>query len=232
MLQRLSKFMPKQRLKNFASGLFYSVMSYCLPVFGNVFGLATYKEKNSRYSSFTVNDNHQLQVLQNKVNRLLLGAEYNTPTADLIRDTDSLSVQPMIAYQTAVAVHKITRANKPTYLANKMKMKTQNMHLRGRFGSIGQPEHSLSIAREGFIFRGVQIFNKLDEVLKNEPKVENFKVGVRKWVKDKIPVKPSSKFSNFTRRQQSLPRNLPLNRIQQPQINQGQNSIRNYFHPI
>ena len=69
MLQRLSKFMPKQRLKNFASGLFYSVMSYCLPVFGNVFGLATYKEKNSRYSSFTFNDNHQLQVLQNKVNR-------------------------------------------------------------------------------------------------------------------------------------------------------------------
>ena len=138
----------------------------------------------------------------------------------------------MIAYQTAVAVHKITRANLPTYLANKMKIKTQNMHLRGRLGSIGQPEHSLSIAREGSIFRGVQIVNKLDEVLKNEPKVENFKVGFRKWVRDKIQVKPSSKFSNFTRRQQSLQRNLPLNRIQQPQINQGQNSIRNYFHPI
>ena len=186
MLQRLSKFMPKQRLKNFASGLFYSVMSYCLPVFGNVFGLATYKEKNSRYSSFTVNNNHQLQVLQNKVNRLLIGAEYNTPTADLIRDTDSLSVQQMIAYQTAVAVHKITRANKPTYLANKMKIKTQNMHLRGRLGSIGQPEHSLSIAREGFIFRGVQMFNKLDEVLKNEPKWRILKLELESGSKIKF----------------------------------------------
>ena len=63
MLKTISKYMPKKNLKNFVSGLFYSVMSYCLPVFGNVFGLEKYKETNSRYTSFTVSDNNQIQML-------------------------------------------------------------------------------------------------------------------------------------------------------------------------
>ena len=261
MLKKISKHMPKQNLKNFVSGLFYSVMSYCLPVFGNVFGLEQYKETNSRYTSFTVSDNNQLQMLQNKVNRLLLGADYNTSTADLVRDTESLSVQQMIAYQTTVAVHKVVQSNKPTYLANKMKVKNQSMHLRGRLGSIGQPEHSLSIAREGFVFRGVSIFNKLDESLKNEPKCEKFKTGVRNWVKKNIPIKPSPKYSNFSKRQlcdqpnpppppdppdqpNSILRYLipaqvrtePRSRSSPPHSNQQtryqvQKNIKNYFYP-
>ena len=114
-----------------------------------------------------------------------------------------------------------------------MKIKSQNMHLRGRLGSIGKQKHSLSIAKEGFIFRGVNIFNKLDENLKKETKVEKFKVGVKKWVRDNVPVKPSSTFSNFSRRQHSDGRNPPTLPGQvQPQVNPRQNSIRNYFHPI
>ena len=92
-------------------------MSYCLPVIGNVFGLEEYKETNSRHSSFTLQDNNHLQVLQNKGNRLLLCASYNTPTVELLRDTESLSVQQMIAYQTAVSVLKIIQSGKPTYLS-------------------------------------------------------------------------------------------------------------------
>ena len=38
-LRKLSSRMSQERLKLFASGLFYSKLSYCLPVFGNVYGL-------------------------------------------------------------------------------------------------------------------------------------------------------------------------------------------------
>ena len=158
--------MNRDKLKTFASALFYSKMSYCLPVFGNVFGLEEYKETNSRHSSFTIQDNNHLQVLQNKVNRLLLCASYDTPTVELLRDTESLSVQQMIAYQTAVSVFKIIQSGKPTYyLSNKLKRR--NMNLRGRQGSVSQVEHSLSISREGFLYRGSSLFNKLDENLRN-----------------------------------------------------------------
>ena len=91
MLKRLARYMSKDKLKYFSSGIFYSKLSYCLPVFGNIFGLDNFKEENRRYFSFTVKDNNNLQVLQNKLNKLLLDAEYNTPTAVLLQQTGSLS---------------------------------------------------------------------------------------------------------------------------------------------
>ena len=59
-MKRLSTRMSQQRLKLFASGIFYSKLSYCLPVFGNVFGLDKYKETNSKYTSFPTSDNNKL----------------------------------------------------------------------------------------------------------------------------------------------------------------------------
>ena len=76
-MKQLSKYMNRDKLMYFASGIFYSKLSYCLSVFGNVFGLEQeYKEENNRYTSFTKEDNNRLQILQNKLNRLLLGADY------------------------------------------------------------------------------------------------------------------------------------------------------------
>ena len=64
MMKMISKYMSKENLEYFANGLFYSKLNYCLPVFGNVFGLESYKEENTRYQSYTVKDNKSLQVLQ------------------------------------------------------------------------------------------------------------------------------------------------------------------------
>ena len=47
-MRLLSKHMSKEKLKYFASGIFYSKLSYCLPVFGNVFSLDRYKEEKNR----------------------------------------------------------------------------------------------------------------------------------------------------------------------------------------
>ena len=77
--------MTKDHLGNF--------VLYGLPVFGTVFGLEEYKERNSRYTSFTMKDNQSLQILQNKVNRLLLGADNRTSTEELIRAMNSMSIQ-------------------------------------------------------------------------------------------------------------------------------------------
>ena len=164
-------------------------------MFGNVFGMDRYKEENSRYSSFTVRDNNNLQVLQNKLNRLILDAEYNTPTEVLFNQSDSLSIQQMIAYQTAVTSFKIIQSKKPTYIADKLNEKSRSMHLRGREGGIHQPGYSLSISREGFIYRSASLFNMLDENLRNEEKLEKFKAGMRSLMKENILTKPKPTFS-------------------------------------
>ena len=190
-LKKLSKYMSKDKLRVFVSGLFYAKLSYCLPAFWNVFGMEEYKEGNSKYTSFTWKDNHNLQVLQNKVNRMLLDAEYKTPTAELLDNTDTLSVKQMIAFQTA-------------------------------------GDHSFSIAREGFLFRGATLFNKLDESLRNETKLERFKRDLRKWVKKNICIKPTPKFPSLT--QSNFPPR-PDPPPPKPDPPSTQNIIRRYLIP-
>ena len=140
MLKRLSRYMGKEKLRYFASGLFYSKLSYCLPVFGNIFSQDTYKSENRRYLSFTVKDNNNLQVLQNKLNKLLLNAENSTPTADLLQQTGSLSIHQMVAYQTAVSTYKIVKSGKPSYIAAKMKVRELNLNTRRGVGRIIPPK--------------------------------------------------------------------------------------------
>ena len=199
-LRRLSKKTGREKLKLFSFGIFYSKLNYCLPVFGNLFGLEKYKEESNRYTSFTIADNMRLQVLQNQLNRLLTGALYNTPTKQLLIETNSLSVQQMIAFQTGVMSFKIMQSKKPTYLACKMQEKTTSMSLRGRSGSVSQHNHSLSIAKEGFIHRGLFLFNMLDENLRCEKNLKKFKTDLRKWVKANIPIKPKPKIPTLGRR--------------------------------
>ena len=193
-LKKLSTKMSRRRLQLFASGLFYSKLSYCLPAFGNVFGLDKYKEVNSRYTSFTISDNNKLQVLQNKLNRLLTGADRYTSTAELLERTNSISIQQMIAFQTLMMTYKIVKSKKPTYLSNRLKENTNDRVLRGGSQSLSHPNQSLSISREGFINRGLTLMNMLNNSLRCEPEVENFKLGVREWVKSNIQIKPVPKF--------------------------------------
>ena len=226
MLKRLSKFMSKEKLQYFSSGIFYSKLSYCLPVFGNIFGLDKYKEENRKYFSFTVKDNQNLQVIQNKLNKLLLNADHNTPTAELLHRSGSLSVHQMIAYQTAVTTYKIVKSGKPSYIASKMKVRQTNQNTRLGESTLQVPKYKLNIAREGFIFRGASIYNKLDECLRSEPKLERFKTGVRDWIKINITIKPTPSFPSISlgnRRHQPPPPPEPPPRL---------NSIRRYLVPL
>ena len=68
----------------------------------------------------------KLQVLQNSVNRLITGARQGTATTDLLDNTNSLSVQQMVAYYTLIMVHKITLTGKPDYLAKRLSLRQEN----------------------------------------------------------------------------------------------------------
>ena len=229
MMKRLAKYMSRDKLKYFANSIFYSKLSYCLPVFGNTFGLDTYKAENTRYTSFTMKDNQKLQVLQNKLNRLLTGTENHTPTAELLSLTDSMSVHQMIAYQTLVTTHKIVNSGKPTYIAQKMKTRVPSMKLRGRLGSIQQAGCSLSITKEGFIYRGANLFNKISENLRNESEIKKFKSGAKTWVLKNIPIKPSSRHPHLAARNNVHRPAPPPPPIAPPHL--SQNSIRRYLVP-
>ena len=110
-------------------------------------------------------DNANLQVLQNKMNKLLTNSDYNTPTVDLLEQTDSLSVHQMIAYQTAVATYKVVKSGTPSYIASKLKVRQTNSDTRQGAGKVVPPVYKKNIPREGFIYRGAQVYNKLEAEL-------------------------------------------------------------------
>ena len=139
-----------------------------------------------------------LQVLQNKLNKLLTNSEYNTPTAELLDQTDSLSIHQMIAYQTAVTTYKVVQSGKPVYIASKMKVRETTSNTRQGAGYIQPPPYRLNISREGFIYRGTKLFNMLDGSLRTEPKLEKFKSGVREWVKNNISIKTKLNFPGIS----------------------------------
>ena len=200
MLKMMSKHMERNNLNFFASGMFYSKLCYCLPVFGNVMGLEEFKENNSRYQSYTVKDNNKLQVLQNKLNRLLLNARFDTPTEVLLRETSSLSIQQMIAYHTTLLARKILTSGKPHHLKERLVERNDGMHLRKSHGRVIQRNSKLSIYKEGFIHRSTCLLNKLSEEVRNEEMLEKFKVQLRKWVIMNIPIKPITRYPKFEAR--------------------------------
>ena len=227
-LKKPSTRMSKERLKLFASGIFYSKLSYCLPVFGNVFGLEKYKEENKRYTSFTMADHQNLQVLQDKFYMLLTGPLYNTPTIDLLEQTGSLSIQQMIASQTIIITYKLLKSKKPGYLSKKLTEKQTGQNLRGIAGSLDQPKQSLSISKEGFINRGRTLMNIMDASLRCEPNLEQFKTGLKEWVKQNVAAKPKSRFQDISSRsaRQAPPDTAPTTPT--PSVN----LITRYFQPV
>ena len=64
------------------------------------------------------------------------------------------------------------------------------MKNEGADGCVEIKKHSLSIGREGFLWQGGAIFNKIDENLRNEENVDKFKIGVKKMDKSNVDIKP------------------------------------------
>ena len=83
---------------------------------------------------------------------------------------------------------KILISGKPEYIANQMVVREAG---GTRSGTALQPARSsLTISREGFLYRGKKLFNLLPENLRNENKISKFKTEAKAWVKLHITVKP------------------------------------------
>ena len=96
-LKKLSSVVTRSQLKSISDDIFNSKLRYCLPLFCNVW---TDTDKNQRFAAFTKNDSNRLQVLQNKVLRLITGLNRYTSTSTLLSTSNELSVNQMAAFHT------------------------------------------------------------------------------------------------------------------------------------
>ena len=169
--------------------MFTSKLTFGIQVYGNVWGMPSLDLSQRRFTSFTKEDNRRLQVLQNKVLRLRKidrSIDYNTPTEILVRSSGELSVQQLTAYHTLMTVFKAVQMEKPVYLHRKLKPRETTYRQSNTISVRGK----LSVTRSGMIYRGAKLWNLIDQDLKMEKSLPNFKRKVKKWIIEKVPVKP------------------------------------------
>ena len=150
LIYRLSKVMPKNRLKTFAEGIFFSVLNYGIGVYGNVWGIPNYDEgRNS--PAFTKDDNRRLQILVNKVLRLLTGLDKETAIIDLREKTKQFSVQKRCAFFSIVQVYKTLYEKLPIYHLGQFDSRNIDRVTRSKQNL--DIDYRLSISRCSFFYK-------------------------------------------------------------------------------
>jgi hypothetical protein len=98
MLRRLRNYIPDQKFRQIANGIYTSKQVYRLTVFGGLWGLpGTSMDEDRRNNTMTTKeDMRKMQVLQNSVMRIMSRSKYDTPTTTLLEKTNQLSVHQLV----------------------------------------------------------------------------------------------------------------------------------------
>ena len=183
---KLAKIMPKKRLKMISEGIFFSLLNYCIEIYGNVWGLDTYDDQARKSTAFTKEDSMKLQIIVNKVLRSLTGLDRETHVTTLHKTSGQLSVHQRCALSTITAVHKAIKEKQPAYSHTKF----QPDPLNTRNVGASRVEYKLSLSRGSYYYRGSRLYNQLPEVLTQSVNHSVFKKEAKKWILMNIPVLP------------------------------------------
>ena len=146
------------------SGIFNSVLVYCLPLFGGC----------------NLEHINELQVLQNRAAQIVTHFPPRTNRNMMYDKLKWLTVTQLIFYHTMIAVYKIRQSKEPEYLANFLLREN-------RLGNIIIPTTKLSLAKRSFVWRGSEDWNSLPQKIRKIGKIGAFKTGVKKWIYCNIP---------------------------------------------
>ena len=152
-----------QLRKTIAEGIFTSVLTYCLPVFGG-------GDKEHLLA---------LQVMQNKAARIVTSSPFRRPRTEIFSQLGWLTVNQLNFYHTALSTWRIRQSSEPEYLAS----------LLGRDGMTGKIQVSntrLTLAKRSYCYRGAAEWNRLPANIRNIRTISQFKILLRKWILGQI----------------------------------------------
>ena len=162
-LAHLKYIAPFPVRKTIAVGVFNSVLTYCLPLFGGC-GPTHIKE---------------IQVLQNKAAQIVSHSPPRASRAPMYRKLDWLTVNQLITFHSLITIFKIRKSGEPEYLSSFLSNDS-------RYGKIMFEKIHLKVATRSFVFRGSECWNLLPHTMRNCQKIGQFKPKLRKWIKENV----------------------------------------------
>ena len=162
-MTHLRNILPFAQKNEVCHGLFNSVLSYCLPVFGGC----------------DVTELQDLQVLQNRAAQIVTSSPERSHRDTMFDKLGWLTVKQLIPYYTLLAVFRVRKSGEPEYLAKTLCNDNRNKHI-----ILKNPR--LTLTKKSFIYRGGTDWNKLPEEVRNIEKIGEFKAAIRAWIKQNI----------------------------------------------
>ena len=187
LIRKLSQLMPQERLRTISNGIFFSLLSYGIQVYGSVSGLTMYEEGSGRYQALTRDDSLQIQRIMNVVLRSLTNLDQDTPIRVLLKRSGFLSFHQLCAYSTINMTHRILQKKEPTRLYQELSDLKPAAN-RSRRHEFSKSRYKLSISRESFIYQAAKLFYSLPESTQNLENQREFKKRLRLWVDTNISI--------------------------------------------
>ena len=163
-LSKLRMIMSKRSKRMIIEGVFQSVLSYCLPLFGGC----------------AVSELNLLQTLQNKAARIILNLPSRSNRSQMYDSLGWLTVRQLVAYYSLLTIFRIRCSKQPEYLAYSLLRENHNGHIIVK-------NNNLQLYRSSFMFRGPILWNKMPLVIRKETKLNSFKTSLSSWIQSNIP---------------------------------------------
>ena len=202
MIERLSKKVPRRSLKKFAEGIVLSKLRYCLAIFGSVMIGDRYREEGFRSAALSKKDLLALQVILNRLARLLTGEGKRVSTKLLMEKAGLLSVQQEIAKSRMMMILDMMFSGKPKMLADMIRIESWE-HVTRNMDQVKQPNYRLSLSKSSVLYQGCSLVNRWGRAQTKTMSKSLVKIEIKKWIKEEIPTKPvlDNANSRRTRRQ-------------------------------
>ena len=170
-LKKIGKVASFKNRKMLANGIFMSKLSYLIVLWGGC-GIVLRKS---------------LQVIQNKVARVVTKLDWATPTKELLHQIGWLSVNQMVFYHSVLLIYKVKQSQTPKYL-HSMFSWSYNYNTRQAEGGlirlVGKPK--LDVNKYSFRWRAANQYNQLPVEVRTCASLESFKFQAKKWIKENV----------------------------------------------
>ena len=150
--------------KTLTEGLFNSVLTYCMPVWGGA-------DKGGL---------QDLQVMQNRAAQLALNYPPRSNRKTMYEKLDWMTINQLVVYHSVIGVYRMRTSGEPEYLAEVLVQDNILNH-------IVIPNTDLTLAKKSFCYRAGENWNIIPEAIRSIEKIASFKKEVRKWIKMRIP---------------------------------------------
>lgn len=164
-LRNLVRCIPHKLRYTLYNALVKPHLTYLIEIWGNA--------SNTKIS--------EIQILQNKIIKLLFNYHYLTSTKKIYNETNIMNIKSLYRYNTCILIRKIINKNIHTNITlTKQKSVTARSTRRASFLVLPKPR--TNYGKTMITFEGAQLYNRLPAHVKNENSFNIFKKKLAEYI--------------------------------------------------